>query len=303
MGAIILYAGAEWFVKGASSLSVILKVTPLMIGIAVVSAGTSAPELLVSMMAAMRGNSDISIGNVVGSNIANVALVLGFTSIIFPTTVNKAIIKRELAFMLGSSVIFFLLSMNGTIGRGEGILLLALIVFFISYSYKMARKEHAEASLEADIKEATLYGSLTWLILGCPALFLGSHLIITAGIDTARYFGISELTIGISLVAIGTSIPEMATSIMAAFRKKFDICVGNIVGSNIFNLLLVIGLVSLIHPLHVSDEVIHIHLPIMLLFSAALIPIMKTNFKISRLNGLLLLSAYAVYIGYIFKLI
>jgi len=300
LGVAILYVGADWFVKGASSLSAIFKITPLMIGMVVVSAGTSAPELLVSLMAAIRGNSDISIGNVVGSNIANIALGLGLTSIIFPTNIREKIVKREMIFMLIASIVFAIVSLNGTIGRLEGGFLLILMVFFVTYSYNTAKKEHIAKSLEVIVEDKSLTHSLLWLTLGCACLLLGSHLLISAGVKMAVWFGISELVIGISLVAVGTSVPEIATSIVAAYKKEFDISVGNIVGSNIFNILFVIGLVATIKPLHVSPEVITIHLPVMLMFAIGLLPIMKKDLIITRIDGLVLLASYSIYIGYVY---
>ncbi len=300
LGVGILYAGAEWFVKGSASLSAIFKITPLMIGMVVVSAGTSMPELLVRLMAAIRGNSDISIGNVVGSNIANIALGLGLTSIIFPTKIRKNIVKREMIFMLIASIVFAIVSLNGTIGRLEGVFLLILMVSFVTYSYKTAKKEHIAESLEVIVEDKNLTHSLLWLTLGLTSLLLGSHILISAGIKIALWFGISELIIGISLVAVGTSVPEIATSIVAAYKKEFDISVGNIVGSNIFNILFIIGIVAAIKPLHVSPEVITIHLPVMLMFAIGLLPIMKKNLIINRIDGLLLLASYSIYIGYVY---
>lgn len=296
----ILYVGAEWFVKGAASLSAILRITPLMIGMVVVAAGTSMPELLVSLMAALRGNSDISIGNIVGSNIVNIAVGLGLTSLIFPTNIREEIVKREMIFMLIASIVFAIVSLNGTIGRLEGIFLLILMVFFVTYSYKTAKKEHIAKSLEVIVEDKSLTHSLFWLTLGLACLLLGSHILISAGVKIALWFGISELVIGISLVAVGTSVPEITTSIVASYRKEFDISVGNIVGSNIFNVLFIIGFVATIKPLHVSPQVITIHLPVMLMFAIGLLPIMKKNLIVTRIDGLVLLASYSIYIGYVY---
>lgn len=301
-----LFFGGDWLVLGASRLARSLGVSGLIVGLTVVAFGTSSPELLVSVQAALDGSSDISVGNVVGSNISNIGLILGTTALVFPVTVRATLIRREIPIMIGITLLTTALAfINADIGRVDGVILLVSLVAFISLMYWLSQHDDNEkpAVVEANESkdEANLTGKqrlieLGRLIAGLVVLVVGARLTVDGAVEIARAMNVSELAIGISLIAIGTSLPELATSVIAALRKQNDIAIGNIVGSNIFNLLLILGTTAIIRPIEVNQRVLEFDLLVMLGFSFGLIPLTWTGGRISRWEATILVLAYAVFI-------
>ena len=308
LGVFGVYIGAEWFFKGSSNLSRDLGIKPIIIGLTVVAFGTSTPEFAVSLTAAVKGSDKISIGNIIGSNIANLGLVLGITAIVFPLRVERIIMKKELPLMIGISCLFFFMAMDRRIGVVDGVILFTGIVLYIGYqiynilsSNNSRNRSNRIKIQDLIINKKTLLLNIVFIALGLGSLLLGSQWLVKSAICIAGRLGISEMVIGLTVVAMGTSIPEMATSVVSAFRKETDICVGNIIGSNIFNILLVIGSVALIKPLTITPETLFFELPVMLLFSIALIPMIRGNLAVNRIEGFLLVSGYLIFIFFLFR--
>ena len=310
LGFILLVVGAELLVRGASRLAIIVRISPLVIGLTVVAFGTSSPELAVSLKAAFSNSSDISLGNVIGSNIFNVLFVLGISAIILPLFVSQQLIRLDVPLMIIASVLVFILGLDGNIGRFDGILLFAGIIAYIVFLIKKSRKENKEI-----VEEYTQeYGNdiikpkrkipmfIGLIIAGLLLLVLGSHLLVDSSVIIARYFNVSELLIGLTIIAVGTSLPELATSVIATIKGERDIAVGNVIGSNIFNLLAILGLAGLLSPngINVSDTALSFDLPFMIAVAVACLPIFFTGYIISRWEGGLFLAYYFVYIIYLY---
>lgn len=302
-----LYLGAEGFVRGSARLARYLGISRLVIGLTLVAFGTSAPELAVSLLAALQGTSDLAVGNIVGSNIANIALILGLAALLRPIRVRSSLVRREVPFMIAVSLLFYALAFNGLISRVDGlVLVVGLVVFLVlMYVYRaegLIEERAADPVVEANPGRARAIALNAGLALGgLLVLLVGARLLVDSAVVLARAFGVSEGIIGLSLVAVGTSLPELATSVVAALRRETAISIGNIVGSNIFNLLSVVGIVALVQPLPVEASWLTREIPIMLLFSLALLPIMKTRGAVQRLEGGLLLLGYVVFLIWIFS--
>lgn len=301
VGFAVLMAGGELLVRGASGIALKAKVSPLVVGLTVVSLGTSAPEMLVSVQAALDGNADISIGNVIGSNIANLGLVLGITAMIFPIAVDRLIIRQDWPMMMASSLAFFFFALDGKLTFLEGLILATTLVFFTVYLlFRSKWFDTPEPEVEVDELKAqakkTYWGLFLLVILGCIGLYYGSEWFVEGAVKIAHAFGVSEHIIGVTLVAFGTSVPELAASGIAAYRQESDISIGNLVGSNIFNLLGVLGVTSLIMPINISDSVLQFDMWWMLGIALILLPIMFFGSRVSRWNGFLLLAIYVLYI-------
>lgn len=296
IGITLLYFGAEFLVRGSSRLAERFGISPLIIGLTIVAFGTSSPELLVSLSAAIKGSSDVAIGNVVGSNIFNIAVILGLTAIIRPPSVHLDLIRREIPFLIIISVVGFGLVWFGSVSRASGILLFFALCVYVVYSIRESRKQ--APSQESELDQST--GMPVWLcsifiVSGLGVLILGSHLFVTGAVETARAYGVTEAVIGLTLVAAGTSLPELATSIVAAIKKESDVAIGNIVGSNIFNILCILGLTSSIVPLKVTGIGL-IDAGFMLGFAILLLPFAFTKKSVSRWEGVIFLSLYGVYL-------
>ncbi len=308
IGLVGLFVGGDWLVTGASRLARSMGVSSLIVGLTVVAFGTSSPELLVSVQAAMDGSSDISVGNVVGSNISNIGLILGATALVFPVTVRATLLRREIPLMIVITLIVTAMAFIGQdIGRVDGVILLIMLVAFNGLMYWLTRQEHETGNLsevesaidsktEPIIPNERRKVEVVRLLIGLAVLVVGARLTVDGAVAIARELEISELAIGITLVAIGTSLPELATSIVAALRKQNDIAIGNIVGSNIFNLLLILGATAVIRPITVTQRVLEFDLLVMLAFSFALIPLTWTAGKVSRIEAILLLVAYVSFV-------
>ncbi|ODS30937.1 MAG: Ca2+/Na+ antiporter [Candidatus Scalindua rubra] len=314
-----VYFGAEGLVRGSSNLSRDLGIKPIIIGLTVVAFGTSSPELAVSLTASIKESDEIAIGNIIGSNIANIGLVLGVAAIVLPLKVESVIMKKELPLMIAFAVGLYLMAIDTEIGFVDGLFLFTGIILYISYQIYNAVnskvKSHNSmgntpdnkvgitklADKQITTRRKNLFLNILYIVLGLTGLLIGAHLLVKAAIFIAGRLGISEMVIGLTVVAFGTSVPEMATSVVSALRKEVDICVGNVIGSNIFNILMVIGSVALIRPLNVAREALFFELPAMLLFSAALIPMIRGNLKIKRIEGFLLVLGYFIFIFLLFR--
>mgnify|MGYP001355570427 CR=1 FL=1 len=316
VGFVALFFGADWLVSGASRLAASFGISALVIGLTLVAFGTSTPELIVSLLAALRGSSDIALGNVVGSNIANIGLILGLTALVYPIIVRSRVLRRELPIMIGLSLLTYFFALNGAIDRLDGLVLFVLLIAFNSYIYWEARQAE-ESGDEAAVAEFEEYQELEHLtespddavtnrprelartLVGIAVLMVGAQLLVENASTLARSVGISELVIGITLVAFGTSLPELATSLVAASRDEDDISVGNIIGSNIYNLLAVLGLTALAQPITVPASALRIEIPIMLLFAIMLWPLAR-NEILSRWQGGLLFLGYLLFAAWLF---
>ncbi|MDP1607096.1 MAG: calcium/sodium antiporter [Rhodocyclaceae bacterium] len=308
LGLVLLVAGAESLVRGASRLASRLGISPLVIGLTVVAFGTSAPELAVSVQAGLAGQSDIAVGNVVGSNIVNVLFILGLAALIVPLVVSQQLVRIDVPLLIGASVLFLLMSLDGRIGLFDGLLLFAGIVGYILFALRQSRKESAQ--IEAEYAQefggggkptGALPLQIALIVAGLAMLVLGSHWLVGGAVAFARHFGVSELIIGLTIVAIGTSLPELATSVVAALRGERDIAVGNVVGSGIFNLLAIAGIAALVTPdgLTVAPALIRFDIPIMIVAAFACLPIFAKGHLIPRWQGALFIAYYTAYVAYL----
>lgn len=309
LGIVLLVGGAEWLVRGASRLAAISGISPLVIGLTVVAFGTSAPELAVSVQSALGGQPDIALGNVVGSNIFNVLFILGISALIAPLVVSQQLIRLDVPLMIGVSVLMYLLALDGSIGRLDGLLLFAGILMYTGFSIVKSRRESAQVQEEYAQEFGKpvaptgreILKNLALIIVGLALLVLGARWLVEGAVAIARLFGVSELIIGLTIVAGGTSLPEVAASIVASLRGERDIAVGNVVGSNLFNILAVLGLASLISPqgIQVSPAALSLDIPVMIAVAVACLPIFFTGFRIDRWEGILFLGYYVAYTVYL----
>lgn len=347
IGLLLLYFGAEGLVRGSSALALRMGITPLLVGLTVVAFGTSSPELLVCLMAVFEAGADgagdaISIGNIIGSNIANILLILGCASLIKPLSVRSSAVRREYPIMVAASLLMLALIVfddpyaiynandpDAVLSRFDGLILGSGMVAYIVYSYISAVYFDERPDPESDDAESTeadpadtdpdepaaeqleeiedvspdkTPAPIQFLKIGAgiSGLILGAYLMVESAVALADYFGVPEVVIGISIVALGTSLPELATSVVAAFRDESDISVGNVIGSNIFNIFLVMGTVAMIRPLTIRDRVLYFDLWVMLLIAIGTYPVLRTNHKISRIEGAMMLIIYVAYIGLLF---
>ena len=300
-GLVILVLGANLLLKSAVSISLKFNVPRLLIGLTVVSLATSAPELIISIKSALIGSPDLAISNVVGSNIANIGLVMGLTILFSPINITKDIYNYSWPIMMFSAIYFFIIISDKTINNFEGVILIIFLIITISFLIKNQHNNEEEVDLEVKPVES-MSQSFLYLIVGGFFLYLGSDWFISGAIDLAITFGVSERIIGITIVSIGTSIPELATSMIAAYNKEKSISIGNLLGSNIFNVFAVLGITSIISPLTVNDvNIVNFDIYVMLFFSAIILPLIffPKKFVLGRVEGLMILSFYLGYIYYI----
>ncbi len=303
-GLAVIYFGAEFLVRGSKNLALAMGIRPMIVGLTVVAFGTSMPEFFVSFTSALKNSSSIAVGNIVGSNICNIGQILGMAALVRPLSVDSGMLKREMPIMLGASLLFWALIADGSIGRFDGVLLVAGIVLFTVQQIRSARKEISAGKNdggEEAVPDNSKLKNILFALGGIAGLVVGANLMITGAVSLALKLGVSELVVGLSIVAFGTSLPELATSMVAAARKESDISVGNVVGSNIFNILFVIGLTALVSPIPVEASVISTQTPAMLAFSVVLLPFMIFKRDINRLEGFILLAAYIAYVVWIFS--
>ncbi|WP_114089203.1 calcium/sodium antiporter [Thalassospira profundimaris] len=306
-GLVLLTAGGEFMVRGAVGLALLMGISKAIVGLTIVAAGTSAPEFVVSLNAALAGSGDIAMGNVVGSNIANILLILGAVAVLKPVAASRTTTIRDGGAMLLGTVLFIGLCLFGVIERWAGVLMLAVlaIVWYLTCKHDKNSPDAASALHENEVDEV---GDVPggWLkpviatIVGIVALTFGADLLVDGGVTVAREFGVSEAVIGLTLVAVGTSLPELAASMVAAFRGHADVALGNVLGSNFLNLLAIIGGVSVISPIVVPDQIAKSDMWVMLGVTVALLFVAYFARRIGRLAGAVFMAVYAVYIGMLF---
>jgi cation:H+ antiporter len=298
LGLVLLVVGAEALVAGASRLAAAVGISPLVVGLTVVAFGTSAPELAVSLDAAWRGSADIAVGNVIGSNIFNVLLILGLSALAAPLVVHRRIVRIDTPLMLAVSLLVWWMASDGAIVRWEGALLFAGVIAYTALQVFVGRHEAgAEKSKDEQAQPATPLRNVLQVLIGLALLVGGARSLVAGATDIARALGLSELVIGLTIVAGGTSLPELATSVIAAVRGQRDIAVGNVVGSNIFNLLCVLGGAALASPgpIPISAQALAFDFPVMVAVALACLPVFFTGHRIARWEGLLFLGYYALY--------
>lgn len=299
LGSTILYLGAEGLVRGAIRIAGSLGVSPMAIGVTVVAFGTSMPEFVVSLISAISGSSDLALGNVVGSNIANIGLILAIGAIARPVDVDKLSLRLYYPVLIISALILYIISTGSVIGCAHGFFLVAGMVLFTVHLLRRTPPQMAELTSDGTQPPFKLM-FVVMTIVGVVFLLIGSHLMITSGISIARMVGVSEFVIGVSMVAVGTSLPELATTVVSFVKRNTDIILGNVLGSNIFNVLFVIGGVSLIHPIQVNATSRMYEFPAMIIFSLVLFLMMRTNYTISRTEGFVLLLGYIIFVRFLF---
>ncbi|MBI4175842.1 MAG: calcium/sodium antiporter [Candidatus Aenigmarchaeota archaeon] len=310
LGLVIVIKGADFLVEGASAMARQMGVSPLVIGLTIVAFGTSLPEFTVSVIAALEGFRDISVGNIVGSNIANIGLVLGISGLVAAMAVRKSTVKFETPYMIAGSVLLVLLSMGTPdfagrpflLGQVDGLILLLVFGIFMTYMLQSAKHQHKDHLKELmggqKPERNSRWKGAAMVLAGIAGTIAGAKLLVDNGASMARSFGVSEAFIGLTLVAVGTSVPELVTSVVAAKKKLADIAVGDIIGSNIFNALFILGVAAMVAPLEVSRQIVFSDMMVMLYF-AFILQIFMLNGKINRWNGGVLLGSYIVYIGYL----
>ena len=313
VGFVLLYFGAEWLVKGSSSLARSLGVTPVVIGLTVVAFGTSAPELVVSLISSIKGKSMIAVGNVVGSNICNIALVLGLAALFQPITSDKSVVKRDIPIMLAISVYLLLLTFNSKLGRIEGATLFAGIILYTFFNYYIAMRESKMAAGEKTMVIAPEAEEIEYvtsrpkqivlIVVGIIGVVGGAQIVVESAVKIMEILGVSQKFIGLTIVAFGTSLPELATSVVAAIRKEMDISIGNLVGSNVFNIMSVLGAASLVRPIPIPGGFIESGLVIdyLVMMFTSFLPwlMMRKTYTVTRQGGFILLSCYVGYIIYL----
>ncbi|MGM0643204.1 MAG: calcium/sodium antiporter [Thermodesulfobacteriota bacterium] len=295
-GAALLYLGSEMLVKGSSSTALLFAVKPVIIGLTVVSLATSAPELLVSLVASMKGSGDISIGNILGSNVINIALVLGLTALISKVEIRRSITRFELPYMVAVSGVFWFLCLDCRIGVIDGVVLFALLGVFLFIGIRNAKEKNSSdvPAPEKSVKVILKNGAL--VVTGILGLAWGADLVVRKAIFMAEKIGLTQAFIGISVVAVGTSLPELATSVVAAARGESDISVGNIVGSNLFNICLVMGSVGILNPADINCKLLYFEIPFMILLAFLLYVISYWKNRLDTLTGAVFIAFFAAYI-------
>lgn len=313
IGFVLLYFGAEWLVKGSSSLARSLGVTPIVIGLTVVAFGTSAPELVVSLVSSIKGKSMIAVGNVIGSNICNIALVLGLSAVFQPIKSDPSVIKRDIPIMLGISLYLLVITLNSKLGRIEGATLFSGIILYTFMNYYLARKGSQETGVEAaseiksELEETGYVASrskqIALILVGIAGVVGGAQIVVDNAVIIMTVLGVSEKFIGLTIVAFGTSLPELATSVVAALRKEMDISIGNLVGSNVFNIMSVLGIASLVRPITIPggffESGLWFDYTVMLFTSFLPWLMMRKDFTVKRRDGFVLLSCYVGYLVYL----
>ena len=309
VGLVALVAGAEALVRGASRLAIVLGVRPLVVGLTVVAFGTSAPELAVGIDSALTGQPDIALGNVIGSNIANILLVLGLAALVVPVVAATRVVRREIPMMVGASLLLWVIALTGRIERWEGLLLFGGIVVYSALLARSSRRAaptvRAEFASEFGPAAGRGSGEITRNIAlgaaGLALLIVGARWIVDGAVAMATALGVPEIVVGLTIVAVGTSLPEIATSVAAGLRGHRDIAVGNVVGSCIFNILMVLGATAAVAPVpvRVSPDLLAVDLPLMVAAALACFPILYTGQRVDRREGALLLALYVAYLGYL----
>ncbi|HBH21874.1 MAG TPA: hypothetical protein DDY13_00480 [Cytophagales bacterium] len=308
VGLIVLLAGGDFLVKGSSNIALRLHMSPLVIGLTIVAFGTSAPELFISVNAALNGSPDITMGNVIGSNICNLALVLGVTAVINPVQIHSDSLKIDWPVTMAASLFLYYIISEGFLSFWEGIALLILLIIYIGFLIFKASKDSVkikEQKLKEDIPESHnqhLGKNIVYILIGIAGLYFGSEWFVGSARDLAITIGIDERIVGLTVVALGTSLPEMVTSGLAAFKGETNMAMGNLLGSNIFNILSILGFTSIIHGITVSEHILNVDILWMLLITVLVLPLMISDKLVNRTEGIILLLIYGVYIYSVFMI-
>jgi len=304
IGIALLFSGGELLVRNASALARVWGLSPMVVGLTIVAFGTSSPELAASLTAALQGSPQIAVGNVVGSNTANIALVLALVALVRPPSATASFLRREVPIMVGAAALLVVLFVGGVVGRAEGALLLLLLATFVLVLLR-GGEEKAEVREEFALAYGRPSRRSTWtavllVALGLALLVGGANVLVLGATSLARGFGLPEIVIGLTLVAVGTSLPELATSLIAAAKRQPDIALGNIVGSNIFNVLGILGTTAIVRPLRIPFEAVALDLWVMLGLSVLLVPFLVSGLRLGRREGTVLLALYVVYVAYLY---
>jgi len=299
-GFLLLAMGANWLVTGGSTLALRIGISTTVVGLTVVAYGTSMPELTVNVTSAVSGNTGIALGNILGSNIANIALILGIIAMISPMSVQKEFLGRDFFWMFGAALLLFVSMLDGQLNAFEGTIFVGLGVVYTIWLVIASRKQRAEVQAQTGGRRQSLLYNAGLIIFGLAALVIGGKLCVSSAVSFAKMFGLSERVIGLTIVAVGTSMPELAASLYAAIKGKSEMAIGNVIGSNIFNILLIMGLTAVIHPITVTvDRQYYLDMSMMLGLTLLLWPLMKTRMTIVRLEGALLFAIYGGYLAWL----
>lgn len=305
IGLVILYFGAEWLIEGASRLALEYGIRPVVIGLTVVALGTSMPEFVVNLFAAYSNESNLALGNIIGSNICNVALILGASALVLPLIVAPQMLRKEYPMMMGAMVLFYVLALDGRINQIDGFILVVGLIGVMTYLFIDARRNPHQPLLEEVEEAAAAQDDMpTWrrvllVVGGTIFLALGANLMVESAVHIADVLGIDHVIVGLTIVAIGTSLPELAASMVGAFKDEADLSVGNVLGSNLLNVLFVVGFISLIKPLDVEAATLQLHFPIMIGFCLLLLPLAWTGYRITRTEGGVLIAGFLSYMVYL----
>lgn len=302
IGLIVLILGGDYLVKGSSSIALRLHLSPLVVGLTIVAFGTSAPELLISVQSALKGSPDITMGNVVGSNICNLALVLGLTAVISPVRVRSNSIQLDWPMTMGASLLLYFAAREGSISAIEGIIFMVILIAYLTYIIRQSRKDTKatinsgdnEEIPEAPVKQ--IWKDIVFILLGCVGLYYGSEWFVGSTKELAINLGVEERVVGLTIVALGTSLPELVTAALASFKGQTDLALGNLMGSNIFNILSILGITSIIMEIQVSEQILNQDIIWMLFITLMILPLMIMRRNVGRADGVILLIVYIVYI-------
>ncbi|MXW65050.1 MAG: calcium/sodium antiporter [Bacteroidetes bacterium SB0662_bin_6] len=304
LGLALVYFGAEWLLKGAAGLVHRYSVSPLIVGATVVALGTSMPEFVFNLFAAFSDEDGLALGNIVGSNICNIALVLGASGLVFPLLASRDVLTRGYPSMMLVLIVFYLVALDGTISRIDGMVLAAMLIIFVFLIVRGraygGERQTSDAVLSG-VANVPVSGRWKWVFLFAGALLLagGAWLMVKAAVNIATMLGVSPVIIGLTVVAVGTSLPELATSLVGALKGEAELSVGNVLGSNILNVLFVVGPIALFRPLHVEANVLTVHFPVMLAFGVLLLPVVWVRRRIGRMEGVFLLTGFLAYLAYL----
>lgn len=302
IGLILLVISSDWLIQSSVKVSLLLRLTPLFIGAVLVAFGTSAPEAGVGIMAVLRNQKGIALGNILGSNIANIGLILGICAVFRPLTINKSVFKREVPFLFLSVILLLILSLDHRLSRGDGLFLIITFIIFCFTSYFAARGEFDSSEikdfkLRKPLDRLSAYPAVLLItLLSLAGVILGADLMVRGGVVLAKIFGLTPWFIGITVFALGTSLPELATSLTASTKNLPSISVGNIIGSNIFNILFVLGIVAIIRPINLNPAILKFELPVLGFFTLLFFTIMRSEYKVSRIEGLFMFFSYLVFL-------
>ncbi len=303
IGLIVLIIGGDFLVRGASSIAFRLHISPLVVGLTIVAFGTSSPELLISIQSALKGSPDIAMGNVVGSNICNLALVLGLTAVINPVRVQSNSIRIDWPMAMGASIILYLLVRDSYLEATEGVLFIIILCIYLFVIISQSRKDVIAAKKIKEDENSIpntpikqIWKDVLFIVIGCIGLYYGSEWFVGSAKDLALSLGVEERVVGLTIVALGTSLPELVTAAVASYKGQTDLALGNLMGSNIFNILSILGITSIIQEIHVNVDILNKDIIWMLMVTLMILPLMIIHRKVGRVDGFIMLFVYIVYV-------